>query len=99
MGNANVGSAGNRAPQGMRRVLIDFAGGDLDGLNERQPVRAEISASTGEVSDATVERQPNGLWRAAFRLNPSGHRPVDMRCYLTLYGEVLTETWTYLWNP
>lgn len=99
MGSANVGSASNRAPEGMRRVLVDFAGGDLDGLNERQPVRAEVSASSGEVSAVTVERQPNGLWRAAFRLKPSGHRPVDMRCYLTLYGEVLTETWTYLWNP
>jgi glucans biosynthesis protein len=99
MGNASFGSAGSRATDGARRVLIDFAGGDLDGLNERQPLHAEISASTGEVSDVTVERQPNGMWRTAFRLKPNGHRPVDMRCYLTLYGEVLTETWTYLWNP
>jgi len=99
MGSANVGSAGNRAPEGMRRVLVDFAGGDLDGLHESQPVKAEIAASNGEVSDVTVERQPDGLWRAAFRLKPNGRRPVDLRCYLTLYGEVLTETWTYLWTP
>ncbi len=99
IGNANFGGTGSRSPDGTRRVLIDFAGGDLDGLNERQPLRAELSASTGEVSDVTVERQPNGMWRAAFRIKPNGHRPVDMRCYLTLYGEVLTETWTYLWNP
>jgi glucan biosynthesis protein len=24
---------------------------------------------------------------------------VDLRCYLTLYGEVLTETWVYQWSP
>jgi glucans biosynthesis protein len=98
-GNANVGSAGNRAPAGMRRVLVDFAGGDLDGLHESQPVKAQIAASSGEVSDVTVERQVNGLWRVAFRLKPSGNRPSDLRCYLTLHGEALTETWTYLWTP
>jgi glucans biosynthesis protein len=98
-GNANVGSAGNRAPAGMRRVLVDFAGGDLDGLLESQPVKAEIATSSGEVSDVTVERQVNGLWRVAFRLKPNGSRPADLRCYLTLHGEALTETWTYLWTP
>ena len=97
-GSANVGSAGNRAAGGMRRMLVDFAGGDLDGLHESQPVRAEISSSSGEVSDVTVERQPNGLWRVAFRLKPGGSS-ADLRCYLTLYGEALTETWTYLWTP
>jgi glucans biosynthesis protein len=99
MGSANIGSAGNRAPEGMRRVLVDFAGGDLEGLHESQPVKAEVAASNGEVSDVTVERQPDGLWRVAFRLKPNGHKPADLRCYLTLYGEVLTETWTYLWTP
>jgi glucan biosynthesis protein len=24
---------------------------------------------------------------------------VELRCYLTLYGEALTETWTYLMTP
>jgi glucan biosynthesis protein len=33
------------------------------------------------------------------RLKPVGERPIELRCYLTLYGEALTETWTYLWNP
>ena len=83
----------------MRRVLVDFAGGDLDSLHESQPVQADISASSGEVSDVTVERQPDGLWRVAFRLKPNGRQPADLRGYLTLYGEVLTETWTYLWTP
>jgi glucan biosynthesis protein len=39
------------------------------------------------------------VWRAAMRLKPSGDKPVELRCYLTLYGEALTETWTYLLNP
>jgi len=38
-------------------------------------------------------------WRVAFKLKPGSDKPVDLRCYLTLYGEALTETWTYLWKP
>jgi len=99
-GNANVGSRGNRAPEGTRRIIIDFAGGDLDGLQESQPVKAELSASSGEISDLTVERvAAPGTWRVAFRLRPNGTKPADLHCYLSLYGESLTETWTYLWTP
>ena len=84
----------------MRRVLVDFAGGDLDGLNAAQPVKAEVKANGGEVDAVTVEQLPGtATWRVAFRLTPKGDGPVDMRCYLTLYGEALTETWSYLWSP
>ncbi|MFI4913954.1 MAG: glucan biosynthesis protein [Steroidobacterales bacterium] len=83
-----------------RRMLVDFAGGDLDVLGPTQPIKAQIVARGGEVDDLTVERLPeNGTWRAAFRLNSKNGQPVDLRCYLTLYGEALTETWTYLWTP
>lgn len=96
VGNAGVGTYDDRA----RRVLIDFAGGDLEGLSGTQPVRAEVKANGGEVDVVTVEQLPGtGTWRVAFRLTPKGNGSVDMRCYLTLYGEALTETWSYAWNP
>jgi len=84
---------------GMRRVIIDFAGGDLDALNGAQPVQAAVSANGGDVDAVTLERLPdNAVWRVAMRLKPKGDKPVDLRCYLTLYGEALTETWTYQWS-
>ena len=84
---------------GMRRVIIDFAGGDLDTLSGAQPVQAAVSANGGDVDAVTVERlQDNAVWRVALRLKPNGDKPVDLRCYLTLYGEALTETWTYQWS-
>jgi glucans biosynthesis protein len=84
----------------MRRVVVDFAGGDLDTLGGALPVQATVSANGGDIDAVTVERLPeNAVWRVAMRLKPSGDKPVDMRCYLTLYGEALTETWTYLWTP
>jgi periplasmic glucans biosynthesis protein len=96
VGSAGVGTYDDRA----RRVLIDFAYGDLEGLNAAQPVRAEVKANGGDVDAVTVEQLPGtAIWRVAFRLTPKGNGSVDMRCYLTLYGEALTETWSYVWNP
>ncbi|HTW75593.1 MAG TPA: glucan biosynthesis protein G [Steroidobacteraceae bacterium] len=83
-----------------RRFLIDFWGGDLDLLEAAQPVQAQISAHNGTVRNVTVQRlAENGVWRASFDLTPKPGQSVDLRCYLTLYGEALTETWTYLWTP
>jgi glucans biosynthesis protein len=96
IGTAAVGGYDDKSNQ--RRVLVDFAGGDLDVLNAAQPVRAEVKANGGDVDAVTVEQLPGtGTWRVAFRLTPKGDGRVDMRCYLTLYGEALTETWSYLW--
>ena len=89
---------GHFAP-GARRMLIDFAGGDLDGLRAEQPVKAQVSADNGVVQALTVERLPaTGAWRVTFVVAPKARRPVDLRCFLTLYGEVLTETWVYQWT-
>ena len=91
--------SGANVVQGERRVIVDFAGGDLDSLAGSQPVQAAASASGGEIDDISVERlAANGVWRVSMRMKTSD-KPVDLRCYLTLYGEALTETWTYLWAP
>jgi glucans biosynthesis protein len=90
----------NRSGDNSRRVLVDFWGGDLALLEGSQPVQAQLSAHDGDISNVTVQRLPeNGVWRVAFKLAPKGAQNVDLRCYLTLYGEALTETWTYLYTP
>ena len=95
------GPAGAQAnAQGSRAVAVDFGGGDLDVLSASQPVQATVSATNGQVESVTVERLPEpGVWRASIRVKPAGDKPVELRCYLTLYGEALTETWTYLLSP
>jgi glucans biosynthesis protein len=85
---------------GMRLVLLDFTGGDLDSLLPSQPVHADVSADGGTISHVTVQRIPEtGVWRVTMEVKPSGDQPVDLRCYLDLYGEALTETWNYQWTP
>ena len=91
---------GTTPVSGMRLVLIDFTGGDLDSLLSSQPVHADVSADGATINRVTVQRLPeNGAWRVAIQVKPGGDRPVDLRCYLDLYGEALTETWTYQWTP
>jgi periplasmic glucans biosynthesis protein len=88
---------GSKPGDGAREVMIDYAGGDLDGLDATQPLRANISANGGRVDRVVVQRIPEtGDWRVTFRVLPARPKqPVDLRCYLTLYGEALTETWIY----
>jgi periplasmic glucans biosynthesis protein len=99
-GNPATGdNKGHYAP-GARRILIDFAGGELGGLDAAQPVKAETFADNSQIESLTVQRAPTGAWRVAFVAAPkAAKRPVELHCYLTLYGEVLTETWVYQWTP
>jgi glucans biosynthesis protein len=83
-----------------RRILIDFAGGDLDALAGTQPVKPELRSHNGDIDNVSIQRLvENGVWRVSFRVLPKNSQAMDLRCYLTLYGEALTETWTYLWTP
>lgn len=86
-------------PPGARRMLVEFAGGDLDGLAAAQPVKAEVTADNGHVDSLVVQRTAAGTWRASIVVSPRAKKPVDLHCFLTLYGEVLTETWVYQWTP
>jgi glucans biosynthesis protein len=80
-----------------RRVILDFAGGDLDGLDPTQPLKALLTVTGGTTENVTVERLvDNGMWRVSFLVVPAHpHDTVDMHCFLQLYGESLSETWTY----
>jgi glucans biosynthesis protein len=98
-GNPAMGDNKGRFAAGARRMVVEFAGGDLDGLDGAQPVKADVSAENGQIEAVTVQRLATGVWRAVFVVTPKIKKPVDLRCYLTLYGEGLTETWVYQWTP
>ena len=100
-GNPAVGDNKGRFGPGARRMLIEYAGGELDGLDASQPVKAELSAENGQIDALTVQRVPQShVWRVAFVITPRQKKPVvDLRGYLTLYGEVLTETMVLQWSP
>ncbi|MFZ5609183.1 MAG: glucan biosynthesis protein [Pseudomonadota bacterium] len=95
-----AGAQNPSSGRGERLFIVDFAGGELDGLAEGQPLEAKVVASRGALRDVTVTRVPaSGAWRVAFYLKPPGSQAVDLRATLSLYGHVLSESWTYLWTP
>lgn len=88
---------GDKPTDGSREVMIDYSGGDLDGLDGTQPLKGNVSANGGSVDRIVVQKIPEtGHWRVTFRVTPAKPKqPVDLKCYLTLYGEALSETWIY----
>jgi len=98
-GNPSVGDNKGHFGPGARRILVEFSGGDLEGLDGAQPVKPQLSADNAQIDALTVQRLPTGAWRVAFVLTPKAKKAIDLHCYLTLYGEVLTETWVDQWIP
>ena len=87
---------------GLERFVVDFDGAYL-GKEGPDPLIAPV-VTVGEgasLVNATVQKNPfNGTWRVAFALKPDGtDRPVELRCFLRKTPHVLTETWSYLWQP
>lgn len=83
------------------RFAVDFAGGVLPMLDRDSRVEAVISASRGEV-EITSARPLAAIdgYRAMFDLVPDGStEPIDLRLYLRLGDQALTETWVYQYTP
>jgi glucans biosynthesis protein len=91
-------------PQPSNRIgfTIDFDGPELQGEKTDAGLEPVVSVGSGAtLESATAQRDSvSHHWRAIFAIKPdgSGH-PVELRCFLKKPPHVLTETWTYLWNP
>jgi glucans biosynthesis protein len=83
---------------GARRLWVDFIGGDLETLGADQPLQAIVTASTGRIGPLRALRLPDGAWRAAFDFQPDGRKDSELRAYLSLRGQPLTETWSWRWT-
>ena len=79
--------------------MIDFGGENLAKLADDAPVEAVVSGSTGQIQNVVVHKNPytNG-WRLSFELLPHGDTASELRGFLKLGNDVLTETWSYQWT-
>lgn len=84
------------------RFVVDFAGERLAQLGEHARVEPIITASHGviELTSARILRPIQG-YRVMFDLRPNARdsTPVDLRLFLKVGDETLTETWMYQWTP
>lgn len=84
------------------RFVVDFAGGDLQLLGPNAKLLPVISASSDEVevtpARPLVAVQDN---RVTFDLKPTAANvaPIDLRVFLTMVGQPLSENWLHQWTP
>ena len=64
-------------------------------------VKTMPTGAGAKLTHSIVQKNPyNNTWRAAFAIQPDGSgRPVELRCFLKKPKQVLSETWSYLWQP
>jgi len=90
---------------GARRLVIDFAGPQLEALPATASVRGIITVghppqAAGQLLDQqVVKNADNGSWRLVFQVRPTGQEPLTLRAFLRQGSETLTETWTYTLDP
>ncbi len=98
----NGGQPGQPRPAGVRKFMVEFTGGSLASLPFGVKPEAVLSASRGSFSYVFTEAVPNGVaghWRAQFDLTTEGADPVEMRLYLRVGDQTLSETWLYQYHP
>lgn len=84
------------------RFVVDFAGGDLAMLGKDTLIEPVITASRGKVEITSVRPlEPVRGLRVMFDLKPpdTATTPINLRLYLRVDGQPLTETWIYQWTP
>jgi periplasmic glucans biosynthesis protein len=82
------------------KFVVEFDGGRLPRLPEDSGPEPKVSASRGEISRVFAEPVPGtARWRAVFDLAAEGEEPVELRMYLALGQEPLSETWLYQYRP
>jgi len=80
------------------RFLVDFVGRDL---LRAEGVEAVVSANGGRILEQHIEHNAfaEGI-RASFEVaTESKARDIELRAFLKTKTDVLTETWSYLWQP
>lgn len=89
------GIPGQPIPEGVGKMVIDFAGPVLAGLDRDSGVEPVVEALNGRIVDPVGAYPVVGTdrWRLAFDFDQSGESPVSLRAYLRLNGKALTETW------
>jgi glucans biosynthesis protein len=86
----------------LERFVVEFDGTYLNKQSSDPLIEPVVTVGAGaSLVNTIIQKNPyNGAWRVAFAIRPDGsNRPVEMRCFLRKPPHVLTETWSYLWQP
>jgi len=92
---------------GTRKFVVDFTGGELASLSADQPLEAAVYVGSNAtlIEQQLAKVRQNGQWRLVFQIAPKGDAapgwtdPVEIRAFLKKGPDVLTETWSYVYQP
>ena len=99
--STRLGRSRTHEPE-LQRFVVDFDGPYLRNQGPDPLIEPVVSVGEGaSLANSTIQKNPfNGTWKVAFAIKPDGSgRPVELRCFLRKTPHVLTETWSYLWQP
>jgi glucans biosynthesis protein len=98
--------------EGARKFVVDFAGTQLDSLPADKPAEGVVTVGSGAkfMEQQVYKNRFTGGWRLVFQillddaLSTDKDRPkikdtVELRAFLKLGDNVLTETWSYAYEP
>lgn len=89
---------GAGSAKGLRRFVVDFAGGRAG--PKGAALEPMVTASHGRLVNLVAQRnEESGGLRVSFELSPDGDEPVELRCFVRQGDAALTETWSDLWSP
>jgi len=99
IGDGNIVGGGNH--KGAYRVVVDFAGGELDKLKPNAAVQGLVTGLDGtEVLEYFVEHNPvENSWRLSLLALPGKGKSLSLRAFLQEQDRALSETWTYRLPP
>ena len=92
------GEPGQARPKGVRKFVVEFLGSSMATLPSGVKPEAVVTASRGQIVNPFTEALTNdvpGHWRAIFDLKAEPGDPVELRLFLRVGEQVLTETWAY----
>jgi glucans biosynthesis protein len=91
------GRPGQPIPEGTDKIVIDFKGPALSGLDVESGVEPVVEARNGRIVGEVSARPVVGTerWRLMFDFtsDPGATNPVEIRAWLRLKGNAVTETW------
>jgi glucans biosynthesis protein len=100
IGRGGVPGQGQPDDKDKWKFVIDFEGSPLSEMQARFDIKPLVTLSRGKVLNPYVIKVVGtNRWRAAFDVLAPGKEQINLRCYLRLGDQTLTETWMYQYFP
>jgi periplasmic glucans biosynthesis protein len=91
------GVPGQPVPGGEKwKFVVDWRGGPLATMQRRYDIEPVVSVSAGRLERPyVIQVVGTSTWRSFFDVETDNVDPIELRCYLRLDQQPLSETWTY----